>query len=128
MGASQLVLRRVGTTKTIWRLSVASSLFARFRGLMGSRALAPGQGLYLPGTNSIHMLFMRFPIDCLFLGAPRPDGSQQVIAVRERLTPWRGVVWWVRDASGAVEVAGGSAAAAGIRPGDSVYLEKPASE
>ena len=95
---------------------------------MGRRAIAKGEGLYLPGTNSIHMLFMRFPIDCIFLGARAPDGAQQVLAVHERLAPWRGVVWWVRGARGAVEVAAGSTAASGISRGDFVYLEEAAPE
>lgn len=93
---------------------------------MGRSALADGEGLYLPGTNSIHMLFMRFPIDCMFLGAPSADGSREVVGVREHLAPWRGVVWWVRGARGAVEVPAGSVAAAGVRCGDVVRLE-PAS-
>ena len=95
---------------------------------MGRRALPAGEGLYLPGTNGVHMLFMRFPIDCVFLGAPQSDGTRQVVAVHERLAPWRGVVWWVRGARGAVEVAAGSAAAAGLRRGDYVHLEERAPE
>jgi uncharacterized membrane protein (UPF0127 family) len=108
-----------------WRIEVAQSILARGRGLMGRASLPDGEGLYLPGTNSIHMLFMRFPIDCVFLGAPRPDGSREVVAVREHLAPWRGVVWWVRGAKGAVELPAGSAAAAGVRRGDYVRLETP---
>jgi uncharacterized membrane protein (UPF0127 family) len=68
------------------------------------------------------MFFMRFAIDCVFLSAPVADGSQKVVAVRERLAPWRGIVWWVRGAHGAVELAAGSAAAAGLRKGDYVRL------
>jgi uncharacterized membrane protein (UPF0127 family) len=106
----------------LWRLDVASSWLARARGLIGRRGLAADEGLYLPGTNSIHMLFMRFAIDCVFVGSPETDGSVPVVAIRERLAPWRGVVWWVRGARGAVEVAAGSAARAGLRPGDRVLL------
>ena len=41
-------------------------------GLMGRRALAPGAGLWLPDSNGIHMMFMRFPIDAVFVaGRPR---------------------------------------------------------
>ena len=69
------------------------------------------------------MFFMRFAIDCVFLGAPVADGSQRVVAVRERLAPWRGIVWWVRGAHGAVELPAGSAAAAGLHKGDYVRLE-----
>ena len=103
-----------------WRIEVASSLLARGRGLMGRSSLASDAGLFLPGTNSIHMLFMRFPIDCVFVGAPRADGSREVVDVREHLAPWRGVVWWVRGAKGCVELPAGSVAAAGVRRGDYV--------
>jgi uncharacterized membrane protein (UPF0127 family) len=121
-----LELKTVDGADPGWRLAEASSFFARFRGLMGRPSLAQGEGLFLPGTNSIHMLFMRFPIDCLFVGAPRPDGTREVVGMREHLNPWRGVVWWARGARGAVEVPAGSLAAAGLRRGDYVRLE-PAS-
>ena len=106
-----------------WRIEVARSFAARGRGLMGRSSLASDEGLFLPGTNSIHMLFMRFPIDCVFVGAPRTDGSREVVGVREHMAPWRGVVWWVRGAKGAVELPAGSVATAGIRRGDVVRLE-----
>ena len=72
------------------------------------------------------MLFMRFPIDCVFLGAPQPDGTRQIVAVRSELQPWRGIVWWVRGAKAAVELTAGAAAAAGLRRGDFVRLEPAA--
>jgi uncharacterized membrane protein (UPF0127 family) len=121
-----LELKKTDGAGPDWRLTEAGSFLARFRGLMGQPSLAPGEGLFLPGTNGIHMLFMRFPIDCVFLGAPRQDGSREIVGVSERLAPWRGIVWWVRGARGAVEVPAGSCAAAGLRRGDYVRLE-PAS-
>ena len=117
-----LTLSHVGS-KATWRLSVADSWATRLRGLIGRRSLPAGEGLYLPGTNGVHMLFMRFAIDCLFLGPPRPDGAQQIVAVRHNLAPWRGVVWWVRDARGAVELPAGAAVESGLRQGDFVRLE-----
>ena len=39
-------------------------------GLMGRERLDPGDGLYID-SNSIHMLFMRFPIDRLVPLRPR---------------------------------------------------------
>jgi uncharacterized protein len=89
---------------------------------MGRRDLAPREGLFLPGTNSIHMLFMRFAIDCVFVSAPSADGARRVVGIRERLAPWRGVVWWVRGARGAIEVPAGAVDEAGIRVGDLVWL------
>jgi uncharacterized membrane protein (UPF0127 family) len=122
--AQRLDLVAEGKTVPLWRLEVAGSWLSRLRGLIGRRGLGPGEGLYLPGTNSIHMLFMRFAIDVVFVGAPRTDGSRQVVAVHERLAPWTGVVWWVRGARGAVELPAGALARAGLSVGDLVRLER----
>jgi len=122
--AQHLDLLAEGNTVPLWRLEVAGSWLSRLRGLIGRRGLGPGEGLYLPGTNSIHMLFMRFAIDCLFVGAPRTDGSRQVVAVREELAPWTGVVWWVRGAQGAIELPAGALARAGLSVGDLVRLQR----
>ena len=56
-------------------VEVADSLWGKFMGLMGRRSLPAGAGLWLPGTNGIHMMFMRFPIDAVFVG--RPDGDRR---------------------------------------------------
>lgn len=81
-------------------------------------SLAPGEALWLRGASSIHMFFMRFPIDAVFLGRPGEDGAYRVVAVRSRLRPWRGIVWWVRGAHGVLELAAGTAEATGTREGD----------
>ena len=100
----------------------ARSFWARFRGLMGRRALAPDEGLYLPGTSSIHMLFMRFPIDCVFVGPAQDDGTRRVVGVRRSLPPWRGLAW-VRAAEGVVELAAGTLDTRTVGQGDMVRLE-----
>jgi len=50
------------------RVDVTGSLWAKFVGLMGRSSLAAGAGLWLPDSNGIHMMFMRFPIDAVFVG------------------------------------------------------------
>ncbi len=117
-----LQLRTANGAAPMWRLGVASSFLARFWGLMGRRELASNEGLFLPDTNSIHMLFMRFAIDCVFVGAPGSDGARRVVSIHQRLAPWRGVVWWVRGARGAIELPAGSVTEAGIKVGDLVWL------
>jgi len=91
---------------------------------MGRARLQPGEGLFLPGTNSIHMLFMRFPIDCLFVGPAQEDGSRRVVAIHRGLPPWRGVVWYVRGAKGVVELPAGTCEEANLSVGDLVRLEE----
>ena len=105
-------------------LESADSLWARFIGLMGRPSLAIGGGLWLPGGNGIHMMFMRFAIDCVFLGRPSlTDGSREVVAVRRSLPPWRGVVWYVRGASGTLELPVGTVDRTGTTVGDRILLE-----
>jgi hypothetical protein len=104
-------------------LEVAESFGGRFMGLMGRSSLAPGDGLWLRPGSSIHMLFMRFPIDAVFLAKEGADGGRRVVAVRPDLPPWRGVVWWARGADGTLELPAGTAAASGTVAGDLVVME-----
>jgi len=105
-------------------LEVGSSFGSRFMGLMGRSGLPAGEGLWLRPASSIHMLFMRFPIDVVFLAKPGVDGGRRVVAVRRALRPWTGVVWWARGADGCLELPAGTAAASGTTVGDVVLLRE----
>jgi len=107
------------------RVEPAESLWAKFLGLMGREALPAGAGLWLPGSNGIHMMFMRFAIDCVFLGRPLPagDGSRPVVALRRGLRPWTGIVWLVRGAHGVLELPVGTIDRSGTAVGDLVRLD-----
>jgi uncharacterized membrane protein (UPF0127 family) len=104
------------------RLEVADSVLKRMVGLMGRERLEPGDGLYID-SNSIHMLFMRFPIDALFLSAPDGDGARRVVTMRPNLPAWRGVVWWARGAKAVLELPAGTLEQHGVQPGDVVTIE-----
>jgi uncharacterized protein len=65
------------------RAAVADNAWTRFLGLQGKRLLPRGAGLVLLPCESIHMLFMRFPIDAVF--ATREG---RVVRVARRLRPW----------------------------------------
>ncbi len=104
------------------RLAIASSLWGRFRGLMGRSDLPPGDGLFLTGTNGIHMFFMRFPIDAVFVGKAGTDGLRPVLSVHRGVRPWLGLVPLVRGADGVLELPVGAIDASATVPGDSVRL------
>jgi uncharacterized protein len=108
------------------RVTMGESLWQRFRGLMGRSALDPDEGLYLR-TTSIHMLFMRFPIDALFVSRPGPDGVRDVVAARHGVAPWRGLVLPVRGAEGVLELPAGTLRRHDVAVGDRVVLEPAAS-
>ena len=119
----RLVVERTTDGSALWAVDVADSWLSRLRGLIGRASLPGGEGLYFPGTNGIHMLFMRFAIDCVFVRPAEGDPSvHEVVAVRPNLRPWTSVVWFVRHARGALELSAGSAARAGINVGDRLRL------
>ncbi len=91
-------------------------------GLMGRRSLPPGRALWLPGTNGIHMFFMRFPIDAVFLSRPENDGARRVLSTHRRVRPWIGIVPLVRGAHGVLELPVGAIEASGTVRGDTIYL------
>ena len=111
-------------TELAARLEVADGLWARFMGLMGRQGLDAGAGLWLTG-NGIHMMFMRFPIDAIFLGKPDPErgGARPVVSVHPGLKAWTGLVPLVRGASGVLELPAGTIERSGTVVGDLVAME-----
>ena len=107
------------------RVEVADGLWGKFRGLMLRPSLDAGAGLWLPDSNGIHMMFMRFPIDAVFLGRLASDGTRPVLSVHAALPPWRGLVPLVRGAKGVIELPVGAIAASGTTVGDAIALEVP---
>jgi uncharacterized protein len=105
------------------RVEVADGLIAKFFGLMGRESLAADEGLWLPESNGIHMMFMRFPIDALFLGRATDGGVRPVVRSHPGLRPWTGIVLYVRGAHGVVELPVGTIAASGTQVGDIVRFE-----
>jgi uncharacterized membrane protein (UPF0127 family) len=105
------------------QLAVASSLWGRFRGLMGRRSLPAGHGLFIDGTNGIHMFFMRFPIDAVFVGKASADGERRVLSVHRSVRPWVGMVPLVRGAAGVLELPAGTIDSTGTDRGDVVRLD-----
>jgi uncharacterized membrane protein (UPF0127 family) len=92
-------------------------------GLMGRPSLAHGAGLWLPDSNGIHMMFMRFPIDAVFLGRADAGGSRPVVGLRRALRPWTGLVPLVRGAHGVLELPVGAIEASGTELGDLIALD-----
>ena len=98
------------------RCEIPESAFGRMRGLLGRNALAPGSGMLIDRAPSVHMFFMRFPIDVVFL-----DRDRKVVGVSHGLRPWR--VAAARRAVAALELPAGAAAEAGIEEGDMLALQ-----
>ena len=90
------------------------------KGLLGRTGLDAGEGLLLSDpTGSIHMFFMRFPIDAVFL-----TRDLEVVRDVEGQKPWR-----LARAGGAkriLEMGTGEAARLRIAVGDRLVLDEAA--
>lgn len=67
---------------------VARTFPQRARGLIGTKDLAPDEGMLILKCNAIHTFFMSFPIDATFL-----DKNDQVVKVVRNIRPWRFFIW-----------------------------------
>ncbi len=99
------------------RCRVASSLRDRVAGLLATPEVLPGEGLLIERTASIHMFFMRYPIDVAFV-----DRDRRVTRTASRLLPWR-VIWWARGARDCIELRAGALDGTGTRKGDQLTFE-----
>ena len=98
------------------RCEIPESAFGRMRGLLGRDGLEPGSGMLIDRAPSVHMFFMRFPIDVVFLARDRT-----VVGVKHRLAPWR--VAGARHAVASLELPAGRAAEVGVEKGDILVFE-----
>jgi uncharacterized protein len=104
------------------RLENAGGLTGQGRGLLGRDGLEPGTGMLFESGRFtpfmwMHMFFMRFAIDIVFLG--RDD---RVIRINPRLKPWR-LSSMVFGAGKALELPAGAAENSSTEVGDQIVFE-----
>ena len=97
------------------KVYMADSFASRFRGLMlqPKDSLPLGTGLLIAPCNSIHMMFMRFPIDVVYI-----DKNYQVLKQVPNVRPWLGLsTCWHKNTWATLELPVGSIKAYGIQVG-----------
>ncbi len=104
------------------RLENAGGLGGQSRGLLGRDGLEPGMGMLFENGRFtpfmwMHMFFMRFAIDIVFLGR-----GNRVIKINRRLRPWRlsSIVFGARRA---LELPAGAADESSTQVGDQITFE-----
>jgi uncharacterized protein len=98
------------------RVRIASSAIDRTVGLLRTPEVRPGEGLWIERSPSIHMWFMRYPIDAVFVSR-----EGRVTKIAAELRPWR-IVWWARGAQDCLELRAGAAAQSDTRVGDELRV------
>ena len=75
-------------------ISLANSLPARIKGLLGKDSLDAGKGVLIRPCKGIHTFFMKFPIDAVFL-----DQGNRIVARYRNLPPNRMTRIWLKAVS-----------------------------
>jgi uncharacterized membrane protein (UPF0127 family) len=109
-----VIVNRTRGTTVADKANKAVNFLARGRGLMMSPPLPEGGGLVLDPCGSIHMFFMRYPLDILFL-----NKEGDVVFMYKGIKPWR-VGRIVRGAAMAVELPEGAIEQSKTEVGDRV--------
>ena len=104
------------------RLENAGGVAGQSKGLLGRDGLEPGAGMLFENSRFtpmmwMHMFFMRFAIDIVFLGR-----GDKVIRISRQLRPWR-VSAMVFGARRALELEAGAAEKSSTQVGDQITFE-----
>lgn len=99
------------------RVCVARGFFEKLHGLMFRKEMGKDEGLLLEKASSIHMCFMKFPIDVVFL-----DGSNKVVKTVNVLKPW--TLWCgERGAVSVLELPAGLIQSCNVQEGDEIIFK-----
>jgi uncharacterized membrane protein (UPF0127 family) len=96
---------------------VADTAFSRLKGLLGRDNLPAGCGLVITQCRSIHMFFMRFGIDVIFV-----DRKNRVVGTVKRIKPFALSPYFWR-ATKAIELPEGVIDGTRTAVGDEVVVE-----
>ena len=96
--------------------SLADSFISRMKGLLGRECLPEGEALIITYCQSIHMVFMRFAIDVIFM-----DKSNRVIGLCSNIKPYRfSPIFWASCC--AIELPAGSIKKTNTALGDQIQM------
>lgn len=116
------VTNKTRDTVLATRLTLAGTPQTRGKGLLGRDSLMLGEGLWIVPCQAIHMFFMRFAIDLVYI-----DRRKRVRKVRSKVAPWR--ISACLTAHSVLELPVGTVRQTGTRRGDLLEItseqEKP---
>lgn len=98
------------------QLKVARSFAMKAQGLIGTKQLRPEEGMWIPGCNWIHTLFMSISIDTVYV-----DKEMKVKKIQTQVKPWR-IPAPVFGSSSVFELPAGKIKKEFIEVGDILYV------
>lgn len=106
------------STKTLLadQALIAKNPAERMKGLLTRKQLSPGEALIITRCQSIHMMFMKFSIDVLFV-----DRHNTVVGLVKKIKPFQiSPIFWKSDY--AVELPAGTISEKRISIGDGLQI------
>ena len=95
---------------------MADNFFARLKGLLGTKNLPAGRGLLIKPCRQIHMFWMTYAIDAVFI-----DKENTVVGLVERIAPSK-VSPMFGKATSCLELPEGTISDTGTAIGDSLEI------
>ena len=97
---------------------IADNFVLRILGLLPLKTISNNEGLLLKPSNSIHTLFMKFPIDVIFV-----DKRNQIIEIYHEVKPFK-ILPIHLNSRYVIETAGGVCKMKNLQKGDIISLDE----
>lgn len=88
--------------------------------MKGPSEFGDGQALVIDPCTSIHMFFMRFPLDVLYL-----NRDNEVVRAQENIRPWRIGPLYTKGARFVIELPTGTIQRSRTSVGDAIAIASP---
>ncbi|OPY27987.1 MAG: hypothetical protein A4E28_01763 [Methanocella sp. PtaU1.Bin125] len=113
------VLRKGDGTVVASEVEMADTLLKQTIGLMFRKSIPSGYAMIFDMRReqyiSIHMMFVFFPIDLVYL-----DRNRRIIDIKRHLRPWIGVAAAKKPARYAIELPDGTVEACGLKESETL--------
>ncbi len=111
------ILNTTKNTVIADRVAVADTSLSKMVGLLNRATFKEGEALVIPSCRAIHMFFMKFPIDAIFV-----DKENHVVGCVSGIRPFSlSPVFW--QASFVIEVPVGTIETSKTKEGDLIALK-----
>ena len=87
------IINQTKQTMIALRAQKADTVLSRLKGLLGRESIGDDEGLIITQCRSIHMFFMRFAIDVIFV-----DRAHKIIGVVRKIKPFQMSPYFFRSA------------------------------
>jgi uncharacterized membrane protein (UPF0127 family) len=111
-----MIVNVTRSTSIASHVEIASNSWQRMKGLLGITNFPQGEALIITHCQSIHMFFMKFPIDVVFC-----DRQDKVVGLCSNIKPFSLSPIFFK-ASYAIELPSGSVAASKTQVGDQIKV------